>query len=908
MSPFRTLAGSPRLSVRSTALFAAIVLAVLSVAQGAASGPASATNALLCDQNTLYGVNASNQLASIDVTTGTTTVITSLSPANNGLGLARDGAAAYGFNNGANSVTEYDAATGTTTIVASVDPAGNQTVIRGAVNPATGLYYYGGSGTSATIGAYDPTTGTKIGEVGVITGLPAGNGDFAFSTRGLLFVVAANEVLRVNATTLPATAGTTSLSTSLVATLPSGTNSPGIAFSTDGFLYVSSGSSILKLDPASGALLNTVTIAGGFTPTDLGSCNYANTLSAQSSVDSRWRPTDQFGLSVTGGGIVSGNTATTAGTATGLQPQIAGAALTVPQRVYTATQTAAGTTDLADYSTTYSCIDINSGNSIATGAGDTTTFTFPAANTADGTDVMCTFTNSLTAVHSSAGNDSAVTTGGGSTLSVDAAHGVLSNDIGTGLTVASSTQPLHGTAAVAADGSYTYTPVAGFSGTDTFSYTATDSSGTSSTGTVTITVTPAATDDTATANAGAGLSADPAHGVLANDNGSGLTSALTTGPTHGTLILNVDGSYTYTPTSGYSGPDSFTYQLKDASGQTATATMHLTVLPTATADAYSTTAGTALTVAGPGLLSNDLGTDLVVVARTAPAHGTVSTDTTGALVYTPTAGFSGDDTFDYTILDASGGRSTATVTVTVNPTATGNAASVIQGGVLSVTGADGVLAHAAGSGLTATLQTSPRHGRVILAADGSYTYTPDAGFAGIDTFTYVATASSGGRAVGTITITVLQPGASTADTAVGTAGQPTTLDPLANDTATQGSTLDPSTLALVNPATGNPVQQVIVAHVGTWGILNAHIVFTPAAGFAGRASIDYQITDTAGRTSSATVTVSYPADVAPPAPAGPLAETGSNIPIGTIALGGLLCAAAGGVLLVARLRRRSQQG
>ncbi|MGH1525973.1 Ig-like domain-containing protein [Leifsonia sp. L25] len=798
-------------------MIAAFALAVLTVIQGVDSGPAHASAAALaCDQNTLYGVDNANQLEAINATTGATTSIASVAPANNGLGVAVNGTAAYGFDNSANSITKYDATTGTTSTATSVDPAGNQTAIRGAINPATGFYYYGGSGTSATIGAYDPATGTKIGEVGVLTGLPSGNGDFAFSTRGLLFVVAANEVLRVNATTIPTTAGTTSLSTSLVATLPTGTNSPGIAFSTDGYLYVSSGTNILKLDPASGALVDTIAISGGFSPTDLGSCNYANTLSAQASVDTRWRSTDQFGLSFTGGGIVSGNSATTSGTATGLQPAVAGAALTLPGTSYTVTQTAAVTTDLTNYSTTYSCVDVNTGTPVASGTGDTTTFTFPAAATAAGTDVVCTFTNTTSAAHASAANDTASTTAGGAALSVTA-PGVLAGAGGTGLAASLATDPSHGTATVSSNGAYTYAPAAGFSGTDTFTYTATDSSGATSTGTVTITVTPTATDDTGTASSGVTLTVDAAQGVLANDHGTALTASPATNPAHGTLLLSSDGSYTFAAAPGYSGPDSFAYTATDASGQHATATVHLTVLPTALPDSYSAAAGTTLRVADPAVLGDDLGT-----------------------------------------------------------------------------------------GLTAALATGPADGTVALNANGSFAYVPAAGFTGTDSFTYTATDASGSHSTATVTLTVLTAGRSTDDTAIGTPGRPETIDPLANDTPTRGNAFDTSTLALVDPTTHSPVHQVRVANVGTWALAGAHVVFTPVTGFAGRASVGYQVTDTAGRTTTAAVTVTYPAAApaaaqAPPAVAR-LADTGSDAPVGPIALGALLLAAAGAALLLARRR------
>jgi conserved repeat domain len=371
---------------------AAVTAAGVAVSLATAT-PALADTALACDQNTIYGIDSSGNVDAINVTTGTATTVRSMSPAYNALGLTLSGTAAIGFSGTSGQITRYDTAAGTLTTYNGVDASAPTTIIRGAVNPATGIYYYGGNGTSAYLGAFNANTNTPIGQVGTITGLANGNGDFAFSTRGLMFVVAANTVMRVDDPAPPTTAGNQTLTTSLVATLPAGTNSPGIAFSTDGYLYVSSGSSLLKLDPASGALLATLTISGGFTPTDLASCNYPNTISTQASVSERVNPGDQFGLSETGGGIVSGNTATTAGSATGVQPQVAGAALTIPTRSYTAIETAAATTDLDDYATSYSCVDANDGTVEASGTGTVASFVFPAATSAEGTDVVCTFTN-----------------------------------------------------------------------------------------------------------------------------------------------------------------------------------------------------------------------------------------------------------------------------------------------------------------------------------------------------------------------------------------------------------------------------------------------------------------------------------------------------------------------------------
>ncbi|MBP1301302.1 Ig-like domain-containing protein [Curtobacterium sp. 1310] len=826
------------------------LLGAVGLTQAVVADPAAAASGLRCDQNTVYAINGAGDLASIDVTSHASEVKASMSPGNNALGLAKNGVAAYASFNGttpagsANTITTYDAVNEQRLPdVKNADPSGARALLRGAVNPVTGLYYYAGNGASAYLGAYDPNTKTRIGQVGSLGNLQTGmNGDMAFSTRGLLFVVTGNQVRRVDVETVPTSAGRQALSTSLVATLPSNQadagGSPGIAFSSDGYLYASIGTTMYKINPSSGKQVDSFTIGGDFQPSDLATCNYANTLAAQSSVDERWNAGDQFGLRVDGDQISAGNTADTTSTSAGAQTPKAGAVLTLPDTTYTATQSAKGTTDLANYDTTWQAVELNSGRTVASGSGNNASFVFPHATTADGSDIVVTFANTVKATHVATTADTATTTTG-TAVTKSAADGVLANDSGTGLSVVSNTQPAHGSATVRADGSYTYTPAAGFSGTDSFTYTAKDSSGQTATSTVTVTVQPTGADDAFSVRAGGTATADATTGLLANDGGSDLTLTSHTDPTHGTLELGEDGAYRYTPAPGFSGTDSFTYTATDGNGTTTTATVTVTVLPAAGADAITVTAGGPTTVGAPGLLGNDQGTGLTVTGSTQPAHGTATVGKDGSYTYTPADGYSGDDTFDYTVTDGNGKSDTVTVTVLVRPAAVDDTITLPAGGTATATTrADGVLGNDRGTGLTIRSNTEPTHGSLTLAPDGTYTYVPATGFSGTDTFTYQATDSAGTVVSGTVTVVVVPVAAD--DRAATTANRPVAIDVAANDTGT-----DLTPRIATAPAHGTAVVNG-----------DGAVEYTPARDWSGTDALSYTVSDGSGRTSQpATVTI-----------------------------------------------------
>jgi VCBS repeat-containing protein len=279
----------------------------------------------------------------------------------------------------------------------------------------------------------------------------------------------------------------------------------------------------------------------------------------------------------------------------------------------------------------------------------------------------------------------AYSVGTGGTLS-PAAPGVLGNDTdadGDPLTAVLDTSPTNGTLTLNPNGSFTYVHDGGGSTTDSFTYHANDGVADSNTVTVTITITtnvaPVADDDAYTTPEDTPRIEPSATGVLDGDtdgNGDTLTAVLVTGPASGTLTLNADGSFTYTPNANFSGTDTFTYQASDGSLTSNVATVTITVTavadaPVAGNDSYSTPAATVLNVPANGVLANDSDPDgttptaVAIAAGPTTAGGTVTLNADGSFTYTPPAGFVGTDTFTYQATDGALSSAPATVTISV---------------------------------------------------------------------------------------------------------------------------------------------------------------------------------------------------------------------------------------------------
>jgi VCBS repeat-containing protein len=261
-----------------------------------------------------------------------------------------------------------------------------------------------------------------------------------------------------------------------------------------------------------------------------------------------------------------------------------------------------------------------------------------------------------------------------------------------------------------------------------------------------------------------------APGILGNDTdaeGAALSAILVSATTNGTLTLNADGSFTYTPNGDFNGTDSFTYRTSDGEADSEVATVILTVnavndAPVASADSLGVDEDGALVVLAQDLLGNDTDVDgdaLAVTLASGPANGSLTLNPDGSFTYRPNADFSGADSFAYRAGDGMAESDLTTVTIqvsAVNDAPAAAADSFQVDGTLTV-GAPGVLANDAdveGSALTATLVSSTANGLLVFNQDGSFTYTPNAGFSGTDSFTYRASDGEADSDPVTVTLAV----------------------------------------------------------------------------------------------------------------------------------------------------------
>ncbi len=379
------------------------------------------------------------------------------------------------------------------------------------------------------------------------------------------------------------------------------------------------------------------------------------------------------------------------------------------------------------------------------------------------------------------------------------------------------------------------------------------------------------------------------NGVLANDTDEDqnpvdtLTAVLDTQPTNGTVILNPDGSFSYTPNAQFDGTDSFTYHANDGSADSKIATVTIEVAgtndaPTANNDTYATDEDTALNIPADGVLGNDTDPEndsltVTVFDATSTMGAAVSVNADGSFSYDPTgsaaiqaldAGDIAADTFTYTISDGAMGD---TATVTINLTGLNDTPSASDDGPynatedtsLVVNAASGVLANDTDAdaddffgNLTAVLNTTTSNGTLTLNADGSFSYMPNANYNGPDSFTYFANDGTVNSNSATVTINVASDNdapviteGATIGVTMSEDGSPTAFALTLNATDADGDTL---TWSISSPATRGTAS--------TSGTGNSKAIdYVPNANYNGLDSFEVQVADGNGGFDTITVNV-----------------------------------------------------
>ncbi|NEO44624.1 MAG: tandem-95 repeat protein [Moorea sp. SIO4A3] len=372
--------------------------------------------------------------------------------------------------------------------------------------------------------------------------------------------------------------------------------------------------------------------------------------------------------------------------------------------------------------------------------------------------------------------------------------------------------------------------------------------------------------------------------VLANDTdteGDALTVTIEAQQFNGTAVVNQDNTITYTPNDGFTGTDTFTYQVSDPTNPPVTATVSVDVTavneaPVATDDTASTELNTAVDI---NVLANDTDAEddaLTVVIDQQGANGTaVVNDVDGTITYTPVDGFTGSDTFTYQVSDGTNPPVTATVSVDVTavneaPVAADDTATTTPNTAVDIN----VLANDSdpdGDELTVTIEQQQFNGTAVVNPDNTITYTPNDGFTGADSFTYQVSDGTNPAVTATVSVDVgtgNQPPVVTGgnNTATTEPNTEVTIDVLANYSDPDG---DPLTFTIVtNPSNGT-------AEVNDNGTPNDatddFIIYTPNADFTGTDSLTVEVSDDNGGSTTATVDITI--EETTTTPVGPVPST-----------------------------------
>jgi len=289
-------------------------------------------------------------------------------------------------------------------------------------------------------------------------------------------------------------------------------------------------------------------------------------------------------------------------------------------------------------------------------------------------------------------------------------------------------------------GIVTYKPNPGYSGMDSFVYTVKDIYGVESNTaivTIAVNVKPVGMPDVSTTPAQTPVTIR----VLDNDNTLPGSKAIKgSEPSNGTVILNADGTFLYTPNPQFSGIDTFTYKVVNKDGlESNPITVTINVKPVGSNDSVTTPTNTPIIITVKDNDLSKMGTTVVIKSN--PFNGTLTLNSAGNPAYTPASGFSGSDTFTYILRTADGLESDPiTVTVKVKPVGSPDNVNTPFNTPITIAVKTNDVSK---NGTTVVQGTVPTHGTVSIDASGNMIYTPNPGYSGMDSYTYILRTADG---------------------------------------------------------------------------------------------------------------------------------------------------------------------
>jgi len=258
--------------------------------------------------------------------------------------------------------------------------------------------------------------------------------------------------------------------------------------------------------------------------------------------------------------------------------------------------------------------------------------------------------------------------------------------------------------------------------------------------------------------------------ALANDenidpstNQNGTVPVVVAAPAHGAVVVNANGTFTYTPQANYFGADSFTYKLSDGTLDSNVSTVSLSITPVNDAPvaadlSVSTLEDTPIAI---NLIATDVDTasaSLQFIIQTQPQHGSLTLNADGSYSYLGNKDFFGADSFTYKVSDGELDSNLATVSIAV--TAVNDAPTL---GDQSLTTAEdtafagNLLASAAdvdSATLSAVIVAGPLHGSLVVNADGTFSYQANTNYFGADSFTYKVNDGELDSGLATVSLTI----------------------------------------------------------------------------------------------------------------------------------------------------------